>query len=83
MRLLNAAVIIVGILLILAGAGIAIAAFFTAQTIAGEGNFVPAGIAILFFVSAFVALLVIEIVLLVGRWTYRNREQIRTKIKEW
>ena len=74
--LLNAAVVIVGILLVLVGAGIGIATFFTAQTIVGQNNFVPMGIAMLFFVSAFVALLAIEIVLLICRWVYKNREQL-------
>ena len=73
MRPLNIAIVIVGILVIFAGAGIGIAMFFTAQTIASQGNFVPVGIAMLFFTTAFGVLLVAEIGLLIGRWI----------IKEW
>ena len=83
MKLLNAAIVIVAILLILAGAGIGITTFITAQTIASQGNFVPTGIAMLFFVSVFVVLMVIEIALLITRWINRNQEQIEKTIKEW
>ena len=83
MRLLNAAVVIVGILLIFAGAGIGIATFYTAQIITSQGNFVPVGIAMLFCVSAFVALLVIEIDLLICRWIYMNWKQIEKWLNEW
>lgn len=72
MKLLNAAIVIVAILVVFAGAGIGIATFFTAQTIASQDNFVPMGIVMLFFVTAFMVLLVTEIGLLIGRWIMKE-----------
>ena len=74
MNVIDKLAVIVGVLLILAGICIGVSGFLTVQTLGN--NFVPAGIAMLFFVSAFVALLVIEFVLLVCRWVYKNREEI-------
>lgn len=72
MKLLNAAIVIVAILLIFAGVGVGIATFFTVQTIASQGNFVPVGIAMLFFVTVFMVLLITEIGLLIGRWVMKE-----------